>query len=290
MVVERVIQFFIEIVPLFFKYLFQDLLLAPQFLTGFITLLILYSIFFIKNTFSSKVDDSIVDVLWGVNAIVFSAIFFLFSAPVYINFVLFFVLSLWGYRLLFNILYKKNNNGGVEDKRYTDLKKSWNPKFYNVQRFFKIYFIQLVFGALMLLPVMIFMQYTSFYSELQDMIFRLGIFVLGIGLFIETLADLQLKDFIKHRKSKDKTFCEEGLWAYSRHPNYFGESLFWLGIAIVLSTQTLFGFLSWIFITYLLLQVSGIPLAERGFKNNKEYQKYKKRVSPFMIWFRKKER
>lgn len=285
--ISQIVDFFTYSIPLFFEVLFTDVLLSPQFLTGFITLLILYSMFFVKNTFSKKVDDSVVDMLWGVNAIVFSAIFFLFSAPVYINFVLFFVLSLWGYRLLFNILYKKQGTNNLEDKRYTQMKKSWSPRFYNLQRFFKIYFLQLIFGALMLLPVMIFMQYTSFYSDFQDMIFRLGIFILGAGLFIETLADLQLKDFIKHNKKENLRVCQEGLWAYSRHPNYFGESLFWLGIAVVLSTQTLFGFISWIFITYLLLNISGIPLAEKAFKGNEEYEKYKQKVSPFIPWFRK---
>jgi steroid 5-alpha reductase family enzyme len=276
-----------ESISLFISILSEEFFTRPEFLTGFITLFILYSIIFLRATFTQEQDDSVVDILWGANAVAYSAIFFVFSSPIYINFVLFFVLSLWGYRLIFAVFDKRKKLNGHEDPRYTSLKKSWSKRFFNIQRFVKIYLLQLILGTLLLLPVMIFMQFTQYYSELQNLIFQAGIFILAIGLFIETLADLQMRDFKKH-KSKNQTFCREGLWAYSRHPNYFGESLFWLGVAVVISTQTTFGFVSWIMITFLLLFVSGIPKAEEGFKNDKEYQKYKKEVSSFIPWFVKK--
>ncbi|MFP4402062.1 MAG: DUF1295 domain-containing protein [Candidatus Nanoarchaeia archaeon] len=278
----------LESISLFFSILTEELFLRPEFLTGFFTLLILYIIFFIRASSTQEQDDSTVDILWGVNAVTYSAIFFVFSSPIYINFVLFFVLSLWGYRLIFAVFDKRKKLNGKEDPRYTSLKKSFPKKFYNIQRFLKIYLLQLLLGTLMLLPVMIFMQFTQYYSEFQNLVFQFGIFVLGAGLFIETLADLQMRAF-KKQKTKEKSFCEEGLWAYSRHPNYFGESLFWLGIAIVLSTQTTFGFISWLLITYLLLFVSGIPRAEEGFIGNKEYEEYQKSVSSFIPWFRKEK-
>lgn len=273
--------------PLALILLVYEIMFSLQFLVAFGLLFFMYFIFFIKNTYSSKPDDSVVDMLWPINAIVYGTVFFLFSSPIYVHFVLFFALSLWGYRLFFNIYDKKRNSKGVEDRRYVELKSHFSKKYYNLERFGKIYMLQMVLALFLLLPVMIFMQTTQFYTEIQDLIFRLGIFILGAGLFIETLSDLQLKDFIRHKDKKKKKFCDEGLWAYSRHPNYFGESLFWLGIAVVLFTETMFGFLSWMLITFLLTKVSGIPMAERSFKNDPEYKKYQKQVSPFIIWFRK---
>ena len=79
---------------------------------------------------------------------------------------------------------------------------------------------------------------------------------------------------------------DSGLWSWSRHPNYFGESLIWWGVA-VLAFGAPFGWLalaSPLTITWLLVFVSGIPLVERRHTDDPAWQAYKERTSAFVPW------
>jgi protein-S-isoprenylcysteine O-methyltransferase Ste14 len=120
---------------------------------------------------------------------------------------------------------------------------------------------------------------TTQYHPLQS----LGIIIWGIGFWFESTADKQLKYFLKHRKSPGQ-IMQTGLWKYSRHPNYFGEAVQWWGIGIMATTVEggAWGLLGPLTITVLLTKVSGIPLLEKGYANNDEYQKYKHRTNAFI--------
>ena len=78
---------------------------------------------------------------------------------------------------------------------------------------------------------------------------------------------------------------KQGLWKYTRHPNYFGEATMWWGIFLVSLSITgpigIIGIISPITITYLLLFVSGVPLLEKHYKDNQEFQAYAKVTSIF---------
>ena len=86
---------------------------------------------------------------------------------------------------------------------------------------------------------------------------------------------------------------DQGLWAYTRHPNYFGEATMWWGIYII--SLPINSFKGWwtvispCLITFLLLKVSGVPLLEKHYEGNVQFEEYKKRVSIFIPWFPKKE-
>jgi steroid 5-alpha reductase family enzyme len=107
-----------------------------------------------------------------------------------------------------------------------------------------------------------------------------------IGLIIETVSDAQKYRF-KSRKENRGRFMAEGLWKYSRHPNFFGEMLFWWGMTI----PGLLRFNGWeyllfigpVFITFLLLKVSGIPLLEKSWEQkwgqDPEFQEYRRRTA-----------
>ncbi len=113
-----------------------------------------------------------------------------------------------------------------------------------------------------------------------------GALVFLLGLVIETIADMQKYNFKMKAENKSK-FMSTGIWKYSRHPNYFGEMLVWWGIA--LPGILLFDGVAWlyflgpVFITVLLLFVSGIPLleksADRKWGNDESYIRYKKTTS-----------
>ncbi|MCH8519215.1 MAG: DUF1295 domain-containing protein [Nanoarchaeota archaeon] len=250
----------------------------------------LYFVSFFKNTILTYTNDSEVDIIWGFSPIVFVSIFYVFSQQTLIHTVLTILVYLWGIRLFLTIFSKHQNTHFKEDKRYTEMKKSWNQnKFlFNLRRFLQIYVLQFILSLILVSPILVFMYYLNQINEFNQLMFTVGGIIMFIGLVIEHFADLQLKDFIKKKDSHMKSICDIGLWNYSRHPNYFGESLFWLGVAILIIPITYLGFISWAMITFLLLFVSGIPTAERGFKGNEEFEQYKKEVSPFIPWFRKK--
>jgi steroid 5-alpha reductase family enzyme len=116
----------------------------------------------------------------------------------------------------------------------------------------------------------------------------IGIIVWLIGFYFEATADKQLKEFIKNPKNKGK-IMQSGLWAYSRHPNYFGEVTMWWGIWLLNLNPNWWTILGPLTITFLILKVSGVPLLEKKYQGNSEFEDYKKRVSVFIPWKPKKQ-
>ena len=103
-----------------------------------------------------------------------------------------------------------------------------------------------------------------------------------VGFFFEVLGDKQLDTFIKD-PNKKSTIMQTGLWKYTRHPNYFGESTMWWGLALIalIGSSSILVVLSPILITYLLLFVSGIPMLEKKWDGIPEWEVYKKKTSTF---------
>jgi len=109
----------------------------------------------------------------------------------------------------------------------------------------------------------------------------IGLVLFAAGFIIEVEADEQKHQF-RQDLANEGRFIRSGLWAWSRHPNYFGEILLWWGIALValpaIQGWPLVTLISPVFVYLLLTKVSGIPLLEaRGRKRwgqNPEYQAY----------------
>jgi steroid 5-alpha reductase family enzyme len=114
----------------------------------------------------------------------------------------------------------------------------------------------------------------------------LGTIIAPFWLIFETMADIQLSKFIKTKKPGE--IFTTGLYRYSRHPNYFGESVFWLGIVMISLPYSYIGIISWITITVLLLFVSGVPLQEARYAGRPNWEEYKSRTSVFIPWFARK--
>lgn len=116
-----------------------------------------------------------------------------------------------------------------------------------------------------------------------------GIAVWIAGFAIEVVADQQKSAFRRNPANKGR-FIDSGLWAWSRHPNYFGEITLWLGIAImaipILSGWRWVVLVSPVFVTLLLTRVSGIPMlearADKRWGDEPEYQEYK-RTTPVLV-------
>ena len=109
------------------------------------------------------------------------------------------------------------------------------------------------------------------------------------GFLFEAVADWQKSRFRARPENEDR-FIQSGLWAWSRHPNYFGEILLWLGIAII-ALPVLKGWqhltlISPLFVYLLLTRISGVNMlerrADRAWGQDSDYQAYKARTP--VLW------
>ena len=162
--------------------------------------------------------------------------------------------AIWAIRLG-SFLFMRIHKAG-EDRRFRDIKP-------NFTRFFMTWTLQGMWVSMCLLCVLTALS--SYSGIIVNNIFYIGLMIFISGFIIEVLADHQKTVFRKDLKNKDK-FISTGLWSYSRHPNYFGEILLWLGIA-VMSFSSLEGFqyftlISPIFVYILLVYISGIRMLE----------------------------
>jgi len=239
-----------------------------------LTLLVYMTIWFIVSVIKKRND--IADIAWGLGFVLMAWLSFFISG---FSFKALFVNSLvtvWGLRLAWHI-YRRNLNK-PEDYRYQAWRKEW--KFFYLRSYLQIYLLQGLFLFLIVLPVLFInqSQFTGF--KLLDFF---GFIVWAIGFYFESIGDMQLKQFISNPANKGKTM-DQGLWRYSRHPNYFGEVTQWWGIFIIALSIPL-GFITIIgplTITILILFVSGIPLLEKKYAGRKDFEEYKKRTSIFI--------
>jgi steroid 5-alpha reductase family enzyme len=114
----------------------------------------------------------------------------------------------------------------------------------------------------------------------------IGTLVWVFGFAIEATADAQKSRFRANPENKGK-FINTGLWSWSRHPNYFGEIVLWIGVAII-AAPVLRGWqwvtlISPVFVTLLLTRISGVPILEKRadekWGGQEDYEAYKRRTS-----------
>tara|TARA_B100001996_G_scaffold35683_1_gene26573 strand:- start:2226 stop:2648 length:423 start_codon:yes stop_codon:yes gene_type:complete len=126
---------------------------------------------------------------------------------------------------------------------------------------------------------------TAISSEIgviTNIFFYIGFVLFLIGFSIEIIADSQKNTFRSHEENKDK-FITSGLWAKSRHPNYFGEIMLWTGIALIalpsLSGAQYLTLISPVFTYILLVHISGVRMLEdmgnKKWGHLEEYKDYK---------------
>jgi len=192
------------------------------------------------------------------------------------------LVSIWGIRLATHI-YKRLKKT-TEDQRYLDWRLSWG-KFFLIRSYLQVYLLQGLFMFLIALSISLSISGKTMPIQSLGLV---GLSVWIIGFLFESIADKQLAKFVKTKKPGE--VMQTGLWKYSRHPNYFGEVTQWWGIALIAleSSNRLFLFISPLTITLLILFVSGVPLLEKKYAGNLEFEKYKKRTSVFFPWFPKK--
>lgn len=221
-------------------------------LTAFIITVSYFTVFFIVAQIIK--NNSIVDVGWGAGFVLTSWLLFFISGDYTITKIIVNILvSLWGLRLFYSIL--RRNLFEAEDFRYAAWRKAWG-KWVVPRAFLQVFmlqaFIQFVVGS------------TSYYINVNNLDFKwvsvIGIVIWIIGYYYEVLGDYQLK---MHIKNKTGGLLKTGLWAHTRHPNYFGEAIMWWGIFLfaLLNGVPVYYIISPIII-HLVLRFISIPLLE----------------------------
>jgi steroid 5-alpha reductase family enzyme len=251
-----------------------------QYLIGVIILLVVYfTIFFIVAQLLK--NNSIVDIGWGLGFVLVSVYSWIYtsitSTLTLTQAIITILVSLWGLRLFTYIGVR--NFKKPEDFRYQEMRKKWGQKGVLIKAYFKVFMTQAAFMFIISLPIL--SAYTT--TKNANIFFLiLGTIVFLTGFVFETVGDYQLRTFVKNKINKGH-IMQSGLWKYTRHPNYFGETLIWWGLWIVVLSLPFFyiAIISPVLITFLLLFVSGVPLLEKKYKNNPEFQEYAKRTSIF---------
>jgi steroid 5-alpha reductase family enzyme len=231
---------------------------------------------------------TLVDSLWGLGFVLIAWISFGLTEGYSGRKVLLVVLtSVWGLRLSGHLSWR--NWGKGEDPRYGGWRRASGNRFWIIS-LFKIFLLQ----ALFLWVIALAIQYgqvsarPAYFTRLDF----LGFIIWLIGLIFESVSDWQLARFKADPANKGQVM-DQGLWAYSRHPNYFGECLIWWGIFLIaLSTpNSWWTIISPLIITAVLLKMTGIPLMEKAIVDTRPgYRDYIRRTPAFFPWFPKKDK
>ena len=243
-----------------------------------ITLLIYMSGLFVVSLITK--NNGVADIGYGVAFMIVIAATFL-QAPTSNDYLLILIALpfIWALRLASRIYQK--NKGKPEDFRYKAWREEWGNSFV-WRSYLQIYMLQGLVVFIVALPVTLVLIYPA--TVINGSLFYIGVSLWVIGFYFEAMGDFQLDRFIKNPANKGKIMTS-GLWKYSRHPNYFGESTMWFGIAIIslsLSSIPFVAIVSPLLITFLLLKVSGVPMLEKHFAGNPDWEEYKKKTSVFI--------
>lgn len=225
-----------------------------------------------------KKRNDVADVAWGLGFVLMAWVSFYISDNSSVRGLLVGLLvSIWGLRLAWHIYAR--NKGKAEDYRYLAWRKEWGKWFYP-RSYVQVYLLQGFFLFLIVFPVLLINKSTGTALGILDL---LGVAVWLFGFYFEAVGDAQLARFIKNPANKGK-LMQSGLWAYTRHPNYFGEVTQWWGLWLVALSipNGWLGIIGPLTITFLILKVSGIPMLEKKMAENPEFVEYKRRVSVFI--------
>jgi steroid 5-alpha reductase family enzyme len=192
----------------------------------------------------------------------------------------------WGLRLAVYLLFARVL-GHPEEGRYIQLRKEWKNNL--ALRFLFFFEFQALLDVVLSLPFLLACLDTRAALGLLEK-FAAGLWL--VSMIAEAIADHQLNAFKKKPENQGKT-CRDGLWKYSRHPNYFFEWLIWVAYAVfaLASPWGWIGLISPALILYFLLGATGIPATEAQALRSRgnEYRAYQRTTNSFVPWFPKKE-
>ena len=223
-------------------------------------------------------DASIVDIAWGSGFVLVAWVSYWLSDGNSTRSLLLTVLTtIWGLRLAFYLA--KRNLGHGEDFRYQSMRRKHGDRFAIVS-LYTVFGLQGLLMFIVSLPVQL--------GQVREepgfgIIGVLGVLVWGVGIYFEAVGDAQLARFKRDPANTGK-IMDQGLWRYTRHPNYFGDSCVWWGLGLIAAESSLgiYGLIGPAVMTFLLVKVSGAAMLDRAMLKRKPgYENYVATTSGF---------
>lgn len=226
-------------------------------------------------------NASIVDIFWGFGFVLAAWVYFLLTPQGFLGRKLLITLlaSIWGLRLTLHIFLRNRNK--PEDFRYQVWRKE-HGKAWWWQSLLRVFVLQGLLMWVISIPLLAAQHATTAaHFTVFDFV---GAGVWLIGFFFEAMGDLQLARFKANPANKGKVL-NTGVWRYTRHPNYFGDSAQWWGYYLIaLAAGGWWVVFSPIIMTVLLLRVSGVALLEKTLETKPGYREYIEKTSAFIPW------
>ena len=188
----------------------------------------------------------------------------------------------WSARLGTHLLIDRVLKAHGEDSRYAHWRDSAGAAWNRIA--FVFFQTQAIFVAIFALPALALASDQRPFGSWSDW---LGLAVWISGLLIGFVADAQLARWRRDPANRGRT-CRQGLWRYSRHPNYFGEWLLWCAWPLI-ALGGPWGAWLWLHplgVLLFLVLVTGIPFNERRALASRgdDYRRYQRSTSPFIPW------
>ncbi len=221
-------------------------------------------------------DVSIVDLVWGPMFLVVALVHWQLAVdPGTRAGLMLTLVALWSLRLAGYLLWR--NWGQGEDRRYQRMRARNDPGFW-WKSVYIVFGLQGLLAWVVAVPIAAAMHTETGLGFLAG----LGVALWAFGLFFETVGDLQLAAFKRDPDNQGKVM-DQGLWRYTRHPNYFGDCCVWWGLFLIAADAgAWWSVVGPLVMTVLLLKVSGVALLERSLGRRPEYAAYVARTSAFL--------
>jgi steroid 5-alpha reductase family enzyme len=260
-----------------------------------VPLLVTYTYFIAIFIFATIIkNNSIVDIGWGLGFVIGAWTSLVIAEdPTLLSYLIVGFITVWGLRLSVRLLYR--NYGKPEDFRYAQWRKEWGDQVVLIA-FFRVFTIQAIINFIVgSVSYVMILNNTYTFEEGIPWIVYLGLGISLTGLFFEVVGDEQLR---RHIKKKTHTLLQTGLWSITRHPNYLGEILIWVGlyiagISLVLDDSVnifyyLFLILSPLVMSTVLIKIS-TPLLEKNMARYDGWEAYTQKVPMLFPWARPKK-
>ncbi len=226
-------------------------------------------------------NAGVVDAFWG-GTVAVGGVFYCWAVDAMVGrrWLIGALVTVWALRLCWHLSLRFLRS--PEDERYAELKEQWGDRAQ--LRMFRFYQMQGLGAFLFSLAVLVAATNPAPWSIFD----AIGVVVWAAAVVGELFSDYQLQRFKRDPKNKGEV-CNQGLWRYSRHPNYFFEWLHWC-CYVFFAVTTPYWCLSLIMpaaMYFFLTKVTGIPLTEKQamISRGEKYSRYQQTTNAFFPWF-----
>lgn len=224
-------------------------------------------------------DASLVDRVWGLGFVVLAAVWAaLGDGDVGRQTLVVVLVAVWGLRLSAFITWR--NWGHGEDPRYAAMRDK-RPSTFAARSLVTVFWLQAVLAAVIALPLLA--ATTLGGDRPLGWLDALAVGIWMVGFIFEAVGDAQLARF-KADPEKRGTVLDQGLWRYTRHPNYFGDATVWWSYAVIaLAAGGWWGIAGSLLMSLLIVKVSGVALTDRQMASSSRvgYEDYVRRTNAF---------